>query len=450
MSVWIDISALKRSSNGVTILLNISMFALNGGCSPDQALGRTVAKRPKDSHLVGLDIGTSKISVLIADKRDGELNLLGFGAAAGTGMRKGAIINLEATQGAIGRAIEEAELMAGVGIERAYVGVGGGHIKCFNSRGSISLPEDHPKITREDIARVISAARAVAIPSDREVIHLLPQEFVVDDDRGVHDPVGMSGKRLEVGVHIVTGATASVRNVIACAQAAGIEVIDTVLQQLAASLATLSDDEKELGVVLLDIGGGTTDIAVHMDGALWHAAVLPIGGDHITSDIAVGLRTPIPEAEDVKKKYGAALASALEEEGSVEVPTIGEGKSRVVDLSTLVEIINARLEEIYRLVLDELQRVGVVQKLNAGVVLTGGSAKMRGAVDLAEQVFEVPVRLAVPTGFGGIVDAIAHPEFSAVAGLVQFGHDNSISPADNSFPRPGFMQRLKRGFKKFF
>ncbi len=297
---------------------------------------------------------------------------------------------------------------------------------------------------------MISAARAVAIPNDREVIHLLPQEFVVDDERGVHDPLGMSGKRLEVGVHLVTGSSSSVQNVIACAQAAGIEVIDSVLQQLASSLATLSDDEKELGVALLDIGGGTAEVAVHLDGYLWHTAVLPIGGDHITSDIAVGLRTPIPEAEQVKTEHGAALASAVEAEGAIEVSTIGEGKSRVVDRSTLVEIINARVEEIFRLVREELQRIGVMQRLNAGVVLTGGSAKMRGIIDLAEQVFELPARLAVPTGFAGIIDAIAKPEFSTVAGLVQFGYDNSASPADSSFPRPGLMERIRRKFKKMF
>jgi cell division protein FtsA len=402
-----------------------------------------VAKRTASTQIVGLDIGTSKVCVLIADEREGELTLLGFGIAKSAGMRKGAIINLEAVEKAISAAVEEAELMAGVGIERAYIGISGGHIKSFNSRGSISLPEDHPKITREDIARVISAARAVAIPSDREVIHLLPQEFMIDDDHGVHDPLGLSGRRLEVGVHIVTGSSTSLRNVVACAQNAGIEVVDTVLLQLAAGLSTLSDDEKELGVALLDVGGGTTDMAVHIDGALWHTAVLPIAGDHITNDIAVGLRTPIPVAEEIKIEHGAAVPSASLGEGSIEVATIGEGKSRVVDRETLVEIINARVEEdIFKLVKEELRRIGALHRLNAGIVLTGGSAKLRGIIDLAEQVFEMPVRLAVPTGFGGIVDAIAKPEFSAVAGLVQFGYDNNRSPAENSFPKDGPLSRL--------
>jgi cell division protein FtsA len=402
-----------------------------------------VAKRTVGTQTVGLDIGTSKVCALIADEREGELTLLGFGVTKSAGMRKGAIINLEAVEKAISAAVEEAELMAGVGIDRAYVGISGGHIKSFNSRGAITLPDDHPKITREDIARVISAARAVAIPTDREVIHLLPQEFVIDEDHGVHDPLGLSGRRLEVGVHIVTGSSTSVRNVVTCAQNAGIEVVDTVLLQLAASLSTLSDDEKELGVALLDIGGGTTDVAVHIDGALWHTAVLPIGGDHITNDIAVGLRTPIPDAERIKIDHGAAVPLSGEVAGAIEVASIGEGKSRVVDRETLMEIINARVEEdIFKLVKEELRRIGAFHRLNAGIVLTGGTAKLRGIIDLAEQVFEMPVRMAVPSGFGGIVDAIAKPEFSAVAGLVQFGYDNNRSPAENSFPKEGPLGRL--------
>jgi len=349
-----------------------------------------LAKGTDNTRFVGLDIGTSKICVLIAENRDDELTLLGFGVSKSAGMRKGAIINLEAVEEAISHAVEEAELMAGVGIERAIVGIGGGHIRSFNSRGSITLPEGHPKITRNDIAKVISAARAVAIPNNREVIHLLPQEFILDDERGVIDPLGLSGRRLEVGVHIVTGSSTSVRNVISCAQNAGIEVVETVLLQLAASMATLSDDEKDLGVVLLDIGGGTTEMAVHLDGALWHTAVLPIGGDHITNDIAVGLRTPIPDAERIKVEHGAALTSASVGEGAIEVAAIGEGKSRVVDREMLTEIINARVEEdIFKLVREELRRIDVIHRLNAGIVLTGGCAKLRGIADLAEQVFEM-------------------------------------------------------------
>ena len=401
-----------------------------------------MAKRDTNNRIVGLDIGTSKVCALIAEEREGELTLLGFGVAKSAGMRKGSIINLEAIELSISRAIEEAELMAGVGVERAYVGVGGGHIRSFNSNGSITLPEGHQKIGREDIARVISAARAVAIPNGREVLHLLPQEFIIDDERGVHDPLGLSGHRLEVGVHIVTGASTSVRNVVTCVQNAGIEVVETVLSQLAASMSTLSDDEKDLGVALIDIGGGTTDVAVHLDGALWHTAVLPIGGDHITNDIAVGLRTPIPEAEQIKIEHGAALASAAEGGDSIEVSTIGEGKSRVVDRETLVEIINARLEEdIFKLVREEFRRIDVIHRLNAGVILCGGCSRMRGIIDLAEQVFELPARLAVPTGFGGIVDAIAQPEFATVAGIVQFGHDNHAAPASDSFPREGGLRR---------
>jgi cell division protein FtsA len=361
------------------------------------------AKRPRVSHIVGLDIGTSKVCALIGEEREGQLTLLGYGVSDSEGVR--------------------------------------------NSRGSITLPDKHPKITREDIARVISAARAVAIPNDREVIHLLPQEFVVDENRGIDDPLGMSGRRLEVGVHLVTGAVSSLRNVVACAQGAGIEVVDTVLLQLASSLSTLSDDEKELGVALVDIGGGTTEVAVHLDGALWHTAVLPLGGDHITSDIAVGLRTTIPDADRIKIDHGAALETAADGEGSIEVTSIGEERSRVVDRTTLVEIVNARADEILRLIKEELRRIGAAGRLNAGVALTGGTAKLKGIVDLAEQVFELPVRVAVPAGFGGIVDAIAQPEFAAVAGIVRFGYENSTNPADESFPKSGFFDRVRRKFK---
>lgn len=411
-----------------------------------------MAKKTKEEHIVGLDIGTSKVTALIADDRDGQLTLLGYGHAANTGMRKGAIINLEATQEAIGKAMEEAELMAGVGVESAWVSVGGGHIKGFNSRGSITLPDDHPKITSADIARVIAAARAIAIPNDREVIHLLPQEFVVDDDRGVQDPLGFSGRRLEVGVHLVTGSSASVQNVIACAQSAGLVVRDTVLQQLAAGLSTLSEDEKELGVVLLDIGGGTTDMAVFIDGYLCHSAVLTIGGDHITNDIAVGLRTPIPDAEQIKISRGAAVESALEDpEESIAVASIGEGKSRVIDAGTLVDIVNARCEEIFKLVAMELDRIGLRNRLNAGVAITGGSSKLRGVLDLAEQIFELPTRQAVPSGFAGIIDAVARPEYAVVAGLVRFGYDNRKTPAEVNFPKGGLLNKMKeRLFKKWF
>lgn len=405
-----------------------------------------LANKEKPEYIVGVDIGSSKVTALIAGEREGELTLLGFGVAENAGMRRGSIINLEATTTAISHAVEEAELMAGVGIEAAYVGVGGGHIKGINSRGSINVPDDKPRITKEDVDRVIGAARAIAIPSDREVIHLLPQEFTVDDDRGIEDPVGFSGRRLEVGVHLVTAYQTSVQNVVTCAQNAGLAVQDTVLTQLASSLATLSDDEKDLGVVLLDIGAGTTDMAVFVDGFLCHSAVLTIGGDHITNDIAVGLRTPIPEAEKIKIERSACLKEALENaEEPIEVTTIGEGKSRVIDNNILVEIVNARCEEIFHLVKTELERIGVRNRLNAGIVLTGGSTKLRGLTDLAEQMFELPTRMAVPIGFRGIVDAIGKPQFSTAAGLTRFGYENR-----NSGPEPtGFFAKLKEKFQKY-
>jgi cell division protein FtsA len=409
-----------------------------------------LAKNAKQEYFAGIDIGTSKVTAIIADERNDELNLVGYGVASNTGMRRGAIINLEATQRAIADAVERAELMSGIGISDAFVSVGGGHIKGFNSRGSITLGESSHQITHDDIGRAISAARAVAIPNDREVIHLLPQEFIVDNDRGVVDPLGFSGRRLEVGVHLVTGARSSVDNVIKCVQSAGLEVQDAVLQQFAASLATLSEDEKELGVVLLDVGSGTTDMAVYLEGYLWHTAVLAYAGDAITSDIAVGLRTPISEAESIKVERGACLAEAMESDESIEVSPIGEGKSRVLDSSTLVEIINARLEEIFQLVYDEMDRIGVRQQLNAGIVLTGGTAKMRGIVDLAEQMFEMPARVAVPADFEGIVEAIAEPQFSTAAGLTRFAFENSRNPAEDKMPRKGLLGRVVNRFKNWF
>ena len=405
-----------------------------------------MATKETAEQFVGIDIGSSKVTALIAEERDEELTLLGFGVAANTGMRRGSIINLEATAQAISHAVEEAELMAGVGIEEAYLGVGGGHIKGINSRGSINMPDDNPKITKEDVDRVIGAARAVAIPSDREVIHLLPQEFTVDDDRGIEDPVGFSGRRLEVGVHLVTAYETSVQNVITCAQNAGLAVKDAVLTQLASSLATLSEDEKDLGVVLLDIGAGTTDMAVFLDGYLWHSAVLTIGGDHITNDIAVGLRTPVPDAERIKIERSACLKAALENaDEPIEVTTIGEGKSIVIDNNILVEIVNARCEEIFHLVKTELERIGVRNRLNAGIVLTGGSTKLRGMIDLAEQMFELPTRMAVPTGFKGIVDAMGKPQFSTAAGLTRFGYENRNAVEEGG----GFFDRLKKKINKY-
>lgn len=409
-----------------------------------------MSKNNKPEYFAGIDIGTSKVTAIIADERDDKLHLVGYGVANNTGMRRGAIINLEATQKAIADAVERAELMSGSGISRAFVSVGGGHIKGFNSRGSITLGESSLQVSQEDIARVIAAARAVAIPSDREVIHLLPQEFIVDSDRGVIDPIGFSGRRLEVGVHLVTGASTSVQNVVKCVQSAGLEVQDTVLQQFAASLAALSEDEKELGVVLLDVGSGTTDMAVYMEGYLWHTAVLAFAGDAITSDIAVGLRTPIAEAESIKVERGACLKDALESDESLEVSAIGEGKRRVLDTEILVEIINARLEEIFQLVIDEMDRIGVRSQMNAGVVLTGGTANMRGIQDLAEQMFELPARVGVPTGFEGIVDAIAEPQFTTAAGLTRFAFENNRSPAEEKLPSKGLLGKFLNRFRDFF
>jgi cell division protein FtsA len=369
--------------------------------------------------VVGLDIGTTKICVIVGEIAEGGIDIVGIGTHPSKGLRKGVVINIDSTVSSIQKALEEAELMAGCQINKVFAGIAGGHIKGFNSHGVIAVKDG--EVTENDVRRVIDAAKAVAIPLDREVIHVIPQEFIVDDQEGILDPLGMSGVRLEAKVHIVTGAVTSAQNIIRSANRAGLDVVDIALQQLASSEATLIPDEKELGVALVDIGGGTTDIAVFHGGSLKHTAVLAVGGNHITSDIAVGLRTPMLEAEKIKRRYGCALTSKIQSEDTIEVPSVGGRKPRVLSRQILGEIIEPRVQEILELVANELAEAGYDTLINSGVVLTGGAVVMDGVPELAEQVFNLPVRRGIPRGIGGLVDVVNSPMYATGVGLVLYG-----------------------------
>ncbi|HPM41001.1 MAG TPA: cell division protein FtsA [bacterium] len=376
-----------------------------------------MAKR--EELVVGLDIGTTKICAIVGAVGNDGIDVVGIGTHPSKGLRKGVVVNIESTVSSIRKAVEEAELMAGCEITSAYAGIAGGHIKGINSHGIVAIKEK--EVMAADVERVIDAAQAVSIPLDREVIHVIPQQFVVDDQDGVRDPVGMSGVRLEAKVHIVTGAVTSAQNIIKCCNRAGLNVNDIVLQQLASSESTLSSDEKELGVVLLDIGGGTTDIAIFSGGSIAHTAVLTLGGNHLTNDVAVGLRTPAHEAEKIKQKYGCCTAGVIHKDETIEVPSVGGRSPRVLSRQILAEILEPRMEEIYSLVQQEIKRSGYEDMVAAGIVLTGGTSMLEGALELAEQVFNVPVRSGMPKGIGGLVDVVKNPMYATGVGLVLTG-----------------------------
>jgi len=373
----------------------------------------------KDSLVVGLDIGTTKICTVVAELADGQINIIGLGTHPSKGLRKGVVINIDSTVQSIKKAVEEAELMAGVHLTSVYAGIAGGHIKGINSHGVIAVK--NKEITPSDVKRVIDAASAVAIPMDREVIHIIPQEFIVDDQDGIRDPVGMSGVRLEGRVHIVTGAITSAQNIIKCANRAGLDVNDIVLEQLGSSEAVLTPEEKELGVAIIDIGGGTTDLVIFSSGSIKHTAVFSLAGSHVTNDISLGLRTPLEEAEKIKIRYGCALTSLVRKDETIEVPSVGGRKPRALSRHTLAEIIEPRVEEILSLVQDEITRTGYGNLLASGIILTGGSALLEGVADLAEQVFNVPVRRGIPIGISGLVDLVNSPMYATGVGLVLYG-----------------------------
>ena len=380
----------------------------------------------KENTIVGLDIGTTKICAIIADRGvDGQMEIIGIGKYPSKGLRKGMVVNIESTVESIRNAVKEAELMAGIEIDSVYAGIAGAHIKGINSQGIVAVKSK--EVSRVDIDRVIDAAKAVAVPMDRRVLHVLPQEFTIDGQDGIREPLGLSGIRLEGAVHIVTGASSAATNIVKCVNLAGLEVKTIVLEPLASGEATLTPDEKELGVALVDIGGGTTDIAVFRQGSIRHTAVLDVGGSHITNDIAIGLRTPPLEAEKLKRDYGVAYSALVREDGEIEVPSVGGRDSRMLSRKVLSEIIEPGVEEIYRLIDQELIRSGCKDLLASGIVITGGSTIMEGMTELAEEIFELPVHRGIPIGIKGLADIVRSPIYATAVGLVLYGSKDFFS-----------------------
>ncbi|MFO0594316.1 MAG: cell division protein FtsA [Myxococcaceae bacterium] len=378
-----------------------------------------MASKKGGEILVGLDIGTTKICAIVGELTDEGIDIIGIGSHPSKGLRKGVVVNIETTVNSIQRAIDEAEAMAGTEITHVYTGIAGGHVKSFGGRGVVALKDR--EVREADVARVIEQAKTVNIPVDREVIHVLPQEFIVDDQGGIREPLGMTGARLEAKVHIVTGAVASAQNIVKCANRAGLNVADIVLQPLASSEAVLTEEEKELGVCLVDIGGGTTDIAIFQNGSIVHTAVIALGGHNLTNDVAVGLRTPIDHAERLKQKHGCALTSMIDKADMIEVPSVGGREPRVMGRQILSEILEPRVEEIFQLVHHEVERNGFSELLTSGVVITGGSTLLPGMTELAEEIMGVPVRRGVPRGIGGLVDVVKSPVYATGVGLVVYG-----------------------------
>lgn len=378
-----------------------------------------MAKTKTSEIIVGLDIGTTKIACIAGEVTDEGVDIIGIGTAPSKGLRRGVVVNIDTTVSSIQAAIDEAENMAGCQISTVFAAISGAHVRGLNSHGIVAVKDR--EVRDADVARVIEAAKAVAIPMDREVLHVLPQQYVIDDQDGIRDPLGMAGVRLEAKVHIVTTAVTSAQNVVKCANRCGLQVADIVLEPLASAQAVLEDDERELGVALVDIGGGTCDIAVYADGAIVHTAVLPLGGGHVTNDIATVLRTPLDSAEKIKRKYGCASRALIADDDTMEVPSVGGRGPRVLPRSTLVEIIEPRVEEIFEHVKRELMRSGYADSLAAGVVLTGGATCLDGTCEVAEHVLGLPCRRGVPTRIGGLIDVVKSPAYSTGVGLVRYG-----------------------------
>jgi cell division protein FtsA len=404
-----------------------------------------MAKR--DELIVGLDIGTTKIAAIVGEVTADGIDVVGIGTAPSRGLRKGVVTNIDTTVASIQRAVEEAEHMAGCEITSVYAGIAGGHIKGLNSHGIVAVKDK--EVRAADVGRVIEAAKAVAIPGDREIIHVLPQEYVIDEQDGIKEPLGMSGVRLEAKVHIVTASVTSAQNIVKCCNRCGLQVADIVLEPLASAEAVLEGDEKELGVALIDIGGGTTDLVIFSDGSVLHTSVIPVGGNQITNDIAVGLRTPLHEAEKIKQKAGCAMAALIKDGETVEVPSVGGRQPRVLSRQVLAEIIEPRVEEIFELVKTEIQKTGYEDLLASGAVITGGSTILEGMPELGEQVLGLPVRRAIPKGLGGLVDVVKSPVFATGVGLVLYGarHSEAARPLNRGGFR-GVFRRMAEWFRE--
>ena len=407
-----------------------------------------MSRRTDKRLIVGLDIGTSKVVSIVGEvEEDGQLEVIGFGMHPSRGLKKGVVVNIESTVNSIQRAVEEAELMAGCEINQVFAGIAGSHVRSLNSHGIVAIRDR--EVAQSDVERVIDAARAVAIPADQRILHVLPQEFIIDGQEGIREPIGMSGVRLEARVHMVTGAASAAQNIVKCVQRCGLEVEDIVLEQLASSYAVLTEDERELGICLVDIGGGTTDIAVFNNGAIRHTAVIPIAGDQVTNDIAISMRTPTHYAEEIKVKYACALSQLANLDETIEVPSVGDRPPRRLARQTLAEVVEPRYEELFGLIRDELRRSGFEEMIAAGVVLTGGSAKMEGAVELAEEVFHVPVRLGIPQHVRGMGDVVRNPIHATGVGLLLYGRDRLARAADEA-PVTGGIRDVWERMKAWF
>jgi cell division protein FtsA len=403
----------------------------------------------QENIIVGLDVGTTKICAVVGEVEGKKINIIGIGTHPSIGLRKGVVVNIESTVESIQKAVEEAELMAGCEISSVYAGIAGGHITGFNSRGIVAIKG--PEVTKNDVERVIDAARAVAIPMDREVIHVIPQEFIIDDQGGIQNPVGMSGVRLEAKIHIVTGAVTSAHNIVKCANRSGLDVCDIVLEPLASGEAVLTDEEKDLGTALLDLGGGTSDLAIFFGKNIKHTFVLSLGGNNLTNDISIGLRASQADAEKIKIKYGTCVARDISNEESIEVPGMGGRKPRKLPRQILGEILEPRIEEIFTLIKREIFRAGMDNFITSGIVLTGGSSLLHGITDIAESIFDVPSRLGTPRGISGLIDVVNNPMYATGVGLVLYGAKNQPEKKfrirdSNIFHR--VMTRMKRWFKE--
>jgi cell division protein FtsA len=402
--------------------------------------------------IVGLDIGTSKVVAIVGEVGDdGAIEVIGIGSHASRGLKKGVVVNIESTVQSIQRAVEEAELMAGCQIEGVYAGIAGSHIRALNSHGIVAIRDK--EVTHADIDRVIDAAQAVAIPADQKVLHVLPQEYLIDNQEGVKEPLGMSGVRLEAKVHLVTCAVNAAQNIEKCVRRCGLEVRDVILEQLASSYAVLTDDEKELGVCMVDIGGGTTDIAVFTEGAIRHTAVIPIAGDQVTNDIAMALRTPTPHAEEIKIKYACALSRLAGAEETIKVPGVGEKPPRSLSRQALAEVVEPRYDELFTLVQAELRRSGYEDLIASGIVLTGGSSKIEGVVELAEEIFHKPVSIGVPRNVNGLSDIVRNPIYATGVGLLLYGQradEHRRERGGSADLQVSFVERLRQWWKANF
>lgn len=414
---------------------------------------RKKRKQPEKNLLVGIDIGTSKVVAIVGEVTDnGMIHVIGVGSSPSRGLKRGVVVNIESTVNSIQRAVQEAELMAGCQIHSVYTGIAGSHIRSLNSHGIVAIRDQ--EVTQADIDRVIDAARAVAIPADQKVLHILPQEFVIDHQSGIREPIGMSGVRLEAKVHIVSGAVSAAQNIVKCVERCGLQVNDIILEQLASGYAVLSEDEKELGVCLVDIGGGTTDIAIFVDGAIRHTAVIPIAGDQVTNDIAIALRTPTQNAEEIKLKYATALVEQADQNDLFEVSSVGNRPGRHVSKRMLAEVCEPRYEELFALVASEIRRCGFDDMIAAGLVLTGGASLIPGVLELAERVIQIPVRLGQPERITGLVDVVKNPKFSTGIGLLIYGHQQSNEGAKEVWHEThsvkGIWHKMKSWFKGNF